>query len=839
MIELLRTKLFIPRARKNLVARPRLVDCLNEGLGKKLTLIAAPAGFGKTTLLSEWIPQSPRCVTWFSLDESDNDSTRFWTYFISSLQAIHPDLGDGALALVQSPQAPPVTSILTALINEISAFHDSFAIVLDDYHVIESQPVLDTLTLLVDYLPKNIHLVITTRIDPPLPLARLRARDELTELRANDLCFTADEAALFLTKVMELELSSNEIAALEARTEGWIAGLQIAGLSMQGCEDVSSFVQAFSGSHRHILGYLAEEVINQQPEDIHNFLLQTSILGRLCGPLCDAVTGTSGGEVILEKLEHANLFISPLDDEGKWYRYHHLFAEVLQRRLRQLLPERWPELHRSASAWHEQKGFMAEAVSFALAAQDFDRAADLVEVIGITQFAKPAIQSSLQDWLAALPEAISQNRPKLKLIHAWLLFDRADIAAAIRSVDESELALEPARSGLEVREPQNLRGAISAMRAFLHTFTQEPDLDQVMAWAEAALADLEPDRHNFRALAAAALVFVYLFRSNLAEVERAAGESAEDARKAGDVYLATFSVVSQILMLRAQGRYSKAASLCREAMEWMVNRGAQDSPSMSALNTALADLLRESNDLAEARHHADLGLMQADNGANPAQAMFSRFALARVKQAQGDWDGAFDLLAQIADLLPPGSPMLHPSLVAATSAQWQFLRGRFEPALRWAQGTDWEEGSLDSIRTASDLMWRCEHLWIARAQVFIARGRTSGDRRLLEETRTYLTRQQAFAEGTGLAWLRIKLLVLQATVSHALGEVVQTTACLQQALLLAEPEGFIRLIVDEGDPMRRLLLDYQSNIIKKIGGGADGESLRLLAYTDKLLAAFS
>jgi LuxR family maltose regulon positive regulatory protein len=778
-------------------------------------------------------------VTWLSLDESDNDPSRFWTYFIASLQSLSPQLGNNALGLLQSSTAPAITSILTILINDLAAFREAFALVLDDYHIIEASIIHETLTFLIDHLPDNMHLVITSRVDPTLQLSRLRVRDQLTEIRANDLRFTAEEAAAFMSQVMGLNLSAEEAALLETRTEGWIAGLQIAALSLHGHEDVSGFIRTFSGSHRHILGYLADEVFNQLPGETLNFLLQTSILDRLCGSLCDAVTGLSRSQEVLEELEHANLFILPLDEGRKWYRYHHLFADVLQRRLRQLLPDRWPDLYQRASEWHERNGSIAEAVNYALMAQDFDRAADLVEATGITLFAQPAVQSSLQGWLAALPVGITRSRPRLNLIRAWQRFDQADIAAAIHFIDEAELGVETARTGAADRETQNLRGAIAAMRAFLHTFTHEPDLDQVMLWAETALANLELDRHSFRSLAAAALAFVHVYRGGLAEVERASGEAAEAAQAAGNVYLATFTTVTRILMLRALGRYREAIALCRQALEWMVNHNAQDSPSMSALNTALADLLREGNDLDQARHYAELSLRQADNGSNPAQAVFCRFALGRVRQAQGDWSGALDLLAQVSARLPKDSPMLHPAMVAATSAQWHVMRGHLSPALDWAQATDWEEVSLAPIRTSSDLVWRCEHLWIARAQVFIAQGRAAGDRRLLEEARGYLIRQQAFAEAAGLMWLRTKLLVLQAAAGHALGDVAQATACLQQALSLAGTEGYMRLFVDEGEPIRRLLIDYRAIRKMKIGHGVDEESLRLLAYTDTLLAAFA
>ena len=838
MVELLKTKLFIPRPRKKLVSRPRLVERLNAGLDRKITLIAAPAGFGKTSLLSEWIPQSPRCVTWFSLDEGDNSPMLFWAYFIAALQTLSPEIGKGAQALFQSLQAPPNKIILTMLINEITAFEDSFVHVFDDYHLIQSTEVDEGLAFLIEHQPPNLHLVINTRIDPALPLSRLRARTELNELRANDLRFTTEEAAIFLIREVGLHLSTENITALEARTEGWIAGLQIAALSMQGHEDISGFIKAFSGSHRHILGYLAEEVLNHLSKNTLNFLLQTSILDRLCGPLCDAMTGDTGGQALLENLEHANLFVTPLDDVGGWYRYHHLFAEVLQARLQQTKPDRIPELNRRASAWFEQNGQMSEAVTYAMAAQDFSRAADLVEVIGVTLFAQPAVQYSLQNWLTTLPDAVVQHRPRLHLIHAWQRFDRSDIIGAIHAVDDAEQAVERTLGVSETRASQNLRGAIAALRAFLYTFTHEPDIDQVIAWAKDALADLEPDHHNFRGLAAAALAFVYVFRGSLDDVVRASLEAAEDARAAGNVYLATFASVSRILISRAQGKLRYAMAVCREALDWMAHRSAQDSPSMSALNTALADMLREDNDLAEAQRCAELSMQQADNGANPTQAMFCRFALARVKQAQGDWDAALGLLAQVTERLPPDSPMLHPSLIPATTAQWQLACGRLAPALLWAQATEWEEGSLASIRTSTDLVWRCEHLWIARAQVFIAQGRASSDKRLMEETKAYLIRQQTFAEKAGLGLLRIKVLLLQAVVNQILNEASQATVCIEQALFLAEPEGYLRLFVDEGEPVRLLLLDYQSNLKKKLHDGVDSESLRLSTYTDKLLAAF-
>ena len=377
---ILATKLYIPPPRTNVVLRPRLIERLNEGLHRKLTLISAPAGFGKTTLVSEWVAGCERPVAWLSLDEGDNDPTRFLTYLVAALQTIAPNIGEGVVGVLQSPQPPPTESILTALLNEISAIPDNFVLVLDDYHVIDAKPIDDALTFLLEHLPPQMHLVITTREDPQLPLARLRARGQLTELRAADLRFTPAEAAAFLNQVMGLTSRRKKLPRWKTRTEGWIAGLQLAALSMQGREDIPGFIRAFAGDNRYIVDYLVEEVLQRQPERVRSFLLQTSILDRLNGPLCDAVTGQEEGNARLEALERGNFFVVPLDDKRHWYRYHHLFADVLSAHLRAEQPDQVATLHRRASAWYEQHGSAADAIRHALAAEDFARAADLVEL---------------------------------------------------------------------------------------------------------------------------------------------------------------------------------------------------------------------------------------------------------------------------------------------------------------------------------------------------------------------------------------------------------------------------------------------------------------------------
>ncbi|NOQ96441.1 MAG: NACHT domain-containing protein, partial [Desulfobacterales bacterium] len=462
---LLQTKLFIPQIRPSLVLRPRLIERLNQGLqlGHRLVLISAPAGFGKTTLVGEWVQAMggatpPMAIAWLSLDESDNDPARFLAYLIAALQTIEArqesagNVGKGALSALHASQhqPPPAEPILTALINEIAAIPDRIILVLDDYHLIEAQPIHDALTFLLRHLPPQMHLVIATREDPHLPLSRLRARGQLTELRARDLRFTSAEAAEFLNQVMGLDLSSEEIAALETRTEGWIAGLQLAAISMQGRDDATSFIKSFTGSHRLVLDYLIEEVLNHQPQNVQTFLLQTAILNRLTGSLCDAVrfgkakspTGQEDGQAILEMLERANLFIVPLDEERRWYRYHHLFADLLRQRLRQTYLEQIPTLHSRASEWCERNGLPSDAIRHALATEDFERAA------GLAELAWPAMSESFQSiqwlgWLKALPDELVRARPVLSVRYAWAFLNAGKLEAAEARLLDAERWLEP------------------------------------------------------------------------------------------------------------------------------------------------------------------------------------------------------------------------------------------------------------------------------------------------------------------------------------------------------------------------------------------------------------
>jgi LuxR family maltose regulon positive regulatory protein len=440
---LLLTKLYVLPTRPNIILRPCLTERLNEGLHRKLTLISAPAGFGKTTLVSEWAAGSDQKIAWLSLDEGDHDPTRFLTYLVAALQTIAANIGKGVLAILESPQPPPIESILITLLNETTAIPDHIILVLDDYHVIDSKPVDEALTFLLKHLPPQMHLVITTREDPNLPLAQLRARGQLTELRAADLRFTPSEAAEFLNQVMGLNLSTGDISTLETRTEGWIAGLQLAAISMQGRSDTASFIKSFTGSHRFVLDYLVEEVLQRQPEGVHSFLLNTAILDRLSSSLCNAVTGREDGKEMLETLERSNLFIIPLDNQRKWYRYHPLFAEVLKTRLIDEQPDQVLSLHQRASKWHEHNGPVADAIRHALAAKDFERAAVLIEM------AVPEMRKNRQEatgtelgWLKALPDELVYFRPVLCVDYAYALFSAGESEAVEARLQDAERWLD-------------------------------------------------------------------------------------------------------------------------------------------------------------------------------------------------------------------------------------------------------------------------------------------------------------------------------------------------------------------------------------------------------------
>ena len=816
MFELLSTKLFIPRPRKDLISRPRLVERLNTGLDRKLTLIAAPAGFGKTTLLSEWIPQSPRCVTWFSLDDADNDSTRFWTYFISSLQSLRPDFGKGALVFLQSPQASPISSILTTLINEITVFPDSFALVLDDYHVIDAQHIHEGLIFLIDHLPANMHLVMTTRVDPPLPLARLRVRDQLTEMRAKDLRFTRAEAESFLNLEVGERFTSEEVAALEERTEGWIAGLQIAALSMQGHDDISGFIRVFSGGHRHILGYLADEVLNQRPKGTLNFLLQTSILDRLCGSLCDAVTGGSDGQTILENLAQANLFISPLDDEGKWYRYHHLFAEVLQLRLKQTNADLITILHSRAREWLENNELSHEAVRHAIAGGDFEHAAHLVE----RQLSENWLNGelgTLQGWLSTIPISFWHTHPRLWLVQAWVAMTVGDLVEGDTNLKAAEEALDL----LDEELASKLRPEVLAFRASYASLVQGPQAIELIRQALETL----PKDHWIRGMLVVFLGSAYYSAGDLDSALEALTHVPVSAQSASEiqphrVHLLAFGGT----VYYAKGQLRDALNLLYKAIE-QAEPGGIPIPYVGTLLAyiSIAPVLYEQNELEQAWAYLNRCLEMATDFGSAEVQVYVLSLLAYICLSNNDLPTAINYYAQIDSLLQ--EHVFSPSIMAYVNYhrfQLYLKQKNMEAAATWVETHNDTSGLLNSYALHR----------IASPQFLIAQGNFDA---ASKELATLVKDAQEAGHGNFL----VKALALQALTHKGCGEQANALNILEHVLRLSEPEGYVRTFVDEGELMYQLIWEYQSFLKTKISDDVDGECLRLLAYTDKLLAAFS
>jgi len=789
---ILATKLYVPPPRPKVVLRPHLINRLNEGLamGRKLTLISAAAGFGKTTLVSEWIAASGRPVTWLSLDENDKDANNFLIYLTSALQKVSSNVGLEALELLRSSQPPPIESILTTLLNEINNIPDSFIFVLDDYHVIDEKSIDAALTFLIEHQPPQMHLVIATREDPSLPLARLRAQGQLTELRAADLRFTPAEATEFLNHMMGLNLSDRDVAALESRTEGWIAGLQLAALSMQGHQDAASFIESFKGSHRFVLDYLIEEVLGQQSEKIQNFLLRTSILDRMCGSLCDAtlLEPSTSGQEILEQLERANLFIVPLDNERRWYRYHHLFGDLLRQRLGQ--PRELPEYHLRASEWYEANDDLAQAFNHALAADDFERAARLAEA------AWQGMERNFQTaawigWVNKLPNAIVCSRPRLCVLLGRAYSDAGEVESSEAYLQNAERALADL---LERGEPKSLLAIIALIRA--NNAQIQGKLNETIMYAESSIPLIPKDDVYLRAEAAITLGFTHWATGNLEASLHAIHAWIEEMQRLGNQEFAIASAFAVADMEVILGRLGDAEKTLRQSIQQAATHGREAETITAHHHLGLAMLAHErGDDVAAARSleiAADLGqrttLVDWHHRWNLAQA--------RLKESDGDWDAALQCLdaAQRGYVKNP-IPIFHP--IAAHKARVHLRQDRLDKAQAWVR-----ERRL-SVTNEASYLGEYEHLTLAR--VCLAEGSFAGVLELLD-------RLLALAESQKRRGSVIEILLTQALVHQAQGDQPQALAALERAIRLAEPEGYIRIFVDEGEAMRLLVSDFRLTI---------------------------
>lgn len=871
---LLSTKFYIPRRessfqRSTLVPRPRLCQQLEMGLKGKLTLVAAPAGYGKSTLLTEWIGESDSLEAesgaasvplgtsvpttrpadrptycWLSLEEGDNDPIRFWVYFIAALQSQNPSLGAEILPLLQSPEPPPLETLLTMLLNDLSTWPAQFVpgivLVLEDYHAITLPAIHQSLAFLLDHLPPTLHLIITTRADPPLPLARLRARGQLSEIRASDLRFTGMETALFLNDRMALHLPPHEVHLLAERTEGWIAGLQLAALSLHRHGDKAGFLRSFAGDHRYILNYLIEEVLHQQPQTVQKFLLRTSILSRLRRSLCDAVLGVApageaapehshSSQATLEQLDAANLFLVRLDDRGQWYRYHQLFREVLQHRLRQREPEALATLHHRASVWYgqqadlvdgyEQQAYLADAIGHALLSKDFAHAAALIERAWPALWNQGAM-TTLFGWMENLPaDDAGDNslwgQPGLYLSYAWGLGLTGQLAAAEHCVRQVESTLQ----SLEVPAAPLLLGRAAALHAMLAARRGDPAGAVVLA--EQAL-DLIPSHAAQRCDAYYALGLARQQQGKLDAAFQAYETATQLSQNANERFLAVAAQYHTARVLMAQGSVQRAADLYQHVL-----RGAapsqKEQPVLGLAHVGYGEVLYQWNDLAEAARHVDAGLaMSPRRDPTYTDGPFHRFSiLARIRQAAGDREGTLAAVEQAREMAQQTGLALDMERAAALEALVRLRLGELAAAAPWAE---------HYARTQTETE-RYSYLHEFETLVFV---RTLLAHNQIGQALALLTQWLPVVQDAQRQSTLIELTMLYALALREDGQTEIAMRMLAHALALAEPEGYVRLFVDEGEKMRAAMGD----LLPWLDTRSDAEAFRALpAYARKLLHA--
>jgi LuxR family maltose regulon positive regulatory protein len=805
---LLETKLYIPKPRRGLVPRPRLSERLSRGAESKLTLISAPAGFGKTTLLAEWLAAAPadqRSVAWLALDQGDNQPGSFWAYLIAALQTVAPAVGASALSLLRSAPSP-IEPVLATLLNDLSAGPNNVVLVVDDYHLVDEGDIGDGMVFLVEHLPPQVHLVITTRADPALPLARLRARGELVEIRAADLRFTADEASGYLNGVMDLALTGRDVAALEARTEGWIAALQLAALSMQGRDDVAGFIAGFAGDDRYIFDYLVEEVLQRQSEAIRSFLLDTSILDRLTGPLCDAVTDQRDGKATLEALDRANLFLVPLDDRRRWYRYHQLFADVLRARLLDERGGRVPELHRRASAWYEQHGDRPEAIRHALAAEDSERAADLIE-LAIPAMSQARQEATLRRWIDAIPDELFEARPVLAVGYVAMRLVSGQVEGVEARLRQAERWLEPGGRAhtsatgkstemvvVDEAAFRRLPGSIAMYRTALAR--ARGDVAGTITHATQILDVVGEDAHLERGGAAGFLGLAYWSRGDLDAAERWWIEAAASLEKAGHLSDVIGSSIALADIRITQGRLSEAMRTYRRGIEFAAAQSAAVLRGVSDMHVGMSELFRERNDLVLARQHLQSSEELGEQAALAQNPYRWRVAMARVREAEGDLDAAVELLDEAERLYASDYyPSVRP--IPALKARVWIAQGRL------AHVVDWASEHRVSIEDELSYLREFDHITLARS--LLVRSRRDGTDPSVRDALGLLERLLRAAEQGGRGRSVIEILVLQAIARDASGDHAGALASLDRAVVLAEPEGYVRIFVDEWTGLASLL----------------------------------
>jgi LuxR family maltose regulon positive regulatory protein len=847
LLDLLDTKFFIPSIRPDLVPRQRLIQKLNEGLQGNLTLISAPAGFGKTTLVSDWadnlqngISRTPIAyqVAWLSLDESDNDATRFLTYFITALNKVEmsdPPIGDAAMSMLASTPSLPMDTVLTSLINSFSNIPGRIILILDDYHVIESPPIDDVMRFLLDHLPPQLHVVLVTRVDPQLPLAQMRACNQLNELRGSDLRFTLQESADFLNQTMELDLPLNAVDKLESRTEGWIAGLQLAAVSMRSLEDPLAFVQSFSGSHRFILEYLLEEVLEQCPVGTRDFLLKTSILDRFTGDLCDAVMDHGGSQNIIDSLIQANLFIHPLDNERRWYRYHQLFSDLLHQRLHQDHPGVEPELHLRASQWYEANRFTEQAIQHALNAEDYERAAFLAE----QTWREMHMSYKGLDWLhwvRKIPDEVVRTRPLISIGYGWSLIDTGDLEGADRRLKDAERYVEkmagvhqqgdaPSRrpATISATELRSMQGSIANARAYRSQALG--DVAATLQYTKRALEILPEDDYFERSLSAILPGFAHWSSGDLVQARKEIADAISYMQQLGKLrFIISFTSYLADIMI-AQGHLNEARKTYLQLLEYAVKKGEPDLPETAVIHFGLSELYHEQGELRTARLHLQKGEQLGELPAFPPWHRHRVMARIRLLASEGDLESVARILSDAGHLyyrhpIPDVRPL------SALIVRAQLAAGKLSEALLWVR----DQGL--TIDDEPGYLREFELLTLAR--ILLAEYHKDRESETIRSAHRLLERLLEAAQDGKRTGSVIEIHVLQALAHQAQGDLAHALAALEQALLLAAPEGYVYVFTGEGASMRTLLsrinLDdarmtrYVRSLLKAIGDQEHGSA---------------
>lgn len=857
---LLSTKLYIPPPRPNVVVRARLIEKLDQGLreGRPLTLISAPAGSGKTTLLSTWLSQlGAHKAAWLSLDELDNDPARFWLYVIAALQTIQPNLGQAARDVLQSPHTFPVQLILPDLLNDIATLPEPAILVLDDYHVISTPAIHESMGYALAHLPPTLHVVLASRVDPPLPMARMRANNKLVDMRATDLRFTADEATLFLNQCMQLGLAADNVDTLLARTEGWAVGLQLAALAIQsspaqqaGQPGVRATIERFGGGNRYVLEYLVEQVLSHQPEPVQQFLAQTSILDRLCGPLCDELSRTSAhtspapsgspasGQAMLEYLERANLFVVPLDDQHTWYRYHHLFADLLRARLRQAQPALVAELHVCAAAWYEQNGWPDEAINHALSGQDWERATRLLQQ-HIQTLMNLGVLTNVLHWAKALPDSVIRQHPLLCWELAWVhtLADQMhevtpllnNVEAALANGELTELAGQP--------QAQRIRFGASTLRAYMALLAG--NAQGALAIVESVASEPVPDSARELSLFYWVWGYAHRMRGDLDQAIRYFSAAIQAGSAMSDLWTPLVPMTDMGIVSRLMGKLHQAAAAYRDALRFASEHGAANHGFLSRTDAGLSAVLLEQNDLPEALRYAHSGVAKTQHWQSANHVAWAHIFLARVLIATDDLAGAAESLQHADDARRklPVLPIIS-NLLESTQVRLWLAQDDQTAAERWADQL--QSTAANSPAQAGQISESGELPLVALSRVLIARGQAHADGAALDKALALLAQVKTAAQRGGRLNTLIEVLVLEAVARYHLSTLVdeQNTKpdpsalkALAQALQLGEPEGYVRMFVDEGEVMQRLL----TALGRQQAGTA---TLRQRAYLAHLLQAF-